>query len=341
MFGEQPQPPETATEAVDRLIMFLDGEHKIAIAVMEEDELFDLHFNLGLVIRNAFGLHEPGSKLLASCSISHLDDASGMIIAHYGERYRFEITDNRLHGEEMGLQDRDYYWERYKEISRRKSRNSGGIRYLLYTALMIVSLWYGSDAFLNYQETRKLITPEISVASPKPNYVPPISGGIILKTDRQGHFRGTAWVNNVPIPFLIDTGATKTVIPEKMALSAGLPFGRFIQASTAGGKVSERETRINSLKIGNAVIRNLDAHINGHLDEALIGMNTLKYFRMTQSGNTLTLVANTQMGNRSANTPVVSLDSIPAQQSIRKPVTIKKRVICDEHKNCKTSYSDH
>jgi hypothetical protein len=81
LFGEQPQPPETATEAVDRLMMFLDGEHKTAIAVMEEDELFDLYFNLGLAIRNAFGLHEPGSKLLASCSISHLDDASGMIIS--------------------------------------------------------------------------------------------------------------------------------------------------------------------------------------------------------------------------------------------------------------------
>ena len=59
--------PETVDEAVDRLMMILDGEQKIAIAVMQEEDLIDLHFSLGMAIRNAFGLHEPRSKLLASC----------------------------------------------------------------------------------------------------------------------------------------------------------------------------------------------------------------------------------------------------------------------------------
>ena len=58
----------------------LDGEQKLAIALMKEDDLFDLHFDLGLAIRNAFGLHEPGSKLLADCGMAHPDDASGVII---------------------------------------------------------------------------------------------------------------------------------------------------------------------------------------------------------------------------------------------------------------------
>ncbi|WP_370869898.1 DUF6794 domain-containing protein [Methylobacter sp.] len=44
------------------------------------------HFGLGMAIRNAFGLHEQGSKLLASCNNNelynsvHPDDASGMVI---------------------------------------------------------------------------------------------------------------------------------------------------------------------------------------------------------------------------------------------------------------------
>ena len=74
-------PPETVTEAVDRLMIVLDEEQKLAISLMKEDDLFDLHFTLGLAIRNAFGLHEPGSKLLASCGTSHPDDASGVIIS--------------------------------------------------------------------------------------------------------------------------------------------------------------------------------------------------------------------------------------------------------------------
>lgn len=58
----------------------LDGEHKVVIASMREDELIDLHFGLGLSIRNAFGLHESDSKLLADCGVEHPDDAAGTII---------------------------------------------------------------------------------------------------------------------------------------------------------------------------------------------------------------------------------------------------------------------
>lgn len=73
--------PETVAEAVDRLMMILDGEQKITLVVMREEDFIDLYFSLGLAIRNAFGLHEPGSKLLASCGVFvHPDDASGVII---------------------------------------------------------------------------------------------------------------------------------------------------------------------------------------------------------------------------------------------------------------------
>ncbi|MGZ8182320.1 MAG: DUF6794 domain-containing protein [Methylobacter sp.] len=85
-FQQNFQHPETVDEAVDRLMMILDGEQKIAIAVMQEEDLINLHFGLGMAIRNAFGLHEQGSKLLASRNNNesynsvHPDDASGVII---------------------------------------------------------------------------------------------------------------------------------------------------------------------------------------------------------------------------------------------------------------------
>lgn len=277
----------------------------------------------------------------------------------------------------MGIQDRDYYWEKHKKIVeeddfdftdlrltnrahypyRRKPRNHR-LRYLIPTILSLAAIWYGSGLLMEQIKIRQAIkqTPKVvyvpaPVKSQNPGQeplnvqpMPAIPGGIRIMADRQGHFRGTVLVNNVPMPFLIDTGATKTVIPEKFAASAGLPFGRAIQASTAGGKVYERETRISSLKIGNAVIRNLDAHINGHLDEALIGMNTLKYFRITQNQNILTLVTNGQPTTRIYNAPTpkqYNPNTVASNQPLRKPKVIKKRVICDEYKNCKTSYSDH
>jgi hypothetical protein len=85
-FQQNFQHPETVDEAVERLMMILDGEQKLAIAVMQQEDLVDLHFSLGMAIRNAFRLHEQGSKLLASCNNNelynsvHPDDASGVII---------------------------------------------------------------------------------------------------------------------------------------------------------------------------------------------------------------------------------------------------------------------
>ena len=72
-------PPLTVDEAVERLLFALKDEDKLAIAAMEEEYLYDLHFTLGLAIRNAW-LHKPESQLLASCGTSHPDDASSIII---------------------------------------------------------------------------------------------------------------------------------------------------------------------------------------------------------------------------------------------------------------------
>jgi aspartyl protease family protein len=268
----------------------------------------------------------------------------------------------------MGLQDRDYYRESYKRTPQENrnhnlhasrpriaKRRSTGLHYLVYPVLTIAALWYGADHLLDKIKSGKSFGLEpVPSANRKPLDLTP--GGISLKTDRQGHFRGTVLVNNIPMPFLIDTGATTTVIPAKMARTASLPLGRFVQTSTAGGEVTDRVTRINSLKIGNAEIRNLDAHINEHLDEVLIGMNTLKYFRMTQSGNTLTLVTNNMPeaiaatdGGSTAVIPTPAFQpfnngrpvgAVAPDRPFTKPVTVKKTVTCDEHQVCKTVYSD-
>lgn len=164
------------------------------------------------------------------------------------------------------------------------------------------------------------------------------SNEAIINADQNGHFRGTVLINNVAMPFLIDTGATKTIIPGKLAASAKLSYGRYIQASTAGGKVSQRETTIKTLELGPIKIQNLDASINDHLDVVLIGMNALKHVSMSQNGNTLTLVANDQS---TLNDEAVHSGPEPSGQRMQKTTAIKKTVICDDRKVCTTKYSDH
>jgi aspartyl protease family protein len=195
----------------------------------------------------------------------------------------------------MGLQDRDRdcYRERNKTpgqtpnlTPKKPPCNNIKIIYLLYPLITLSGLWYGADTFLG--KTNETVI----LQNHNPSETLP--GGVVLKADRQGHFRGTVLINNIPMPFLVDTGATKTSIPAKMAITANLPFGSEIKSNTAGGQISDHMTRINNLKIGGAEIINLNANINQYLDEVLIGMNTLKYFHMTQSGDTLTLIANNQ-----------------------------------------------
>ena len=95
--------PKTVEEAVDRLVAGLSDEDKEKIRGMPENDLIELHFGLGMGIRNRFGLWQKGSKLLDSCATTrgyevnkdpdgtelppiHPDDASGVIITALWER---------------------------------------------------------------------------------------------------------------------------------------------------------------------------------------------------------------------------------------------------------------
>ncbi|MDD2760890.1 MAG: retropepsin-like aspartic protease [Methylomonas sp.] len=264
----------------------------------------------------------------------------------------------------MGIQDRDYYWEKHKEaaktnigdfdnlLNRKQHRyqkpspkRSSNLKYLLTPALVLFGLWHGADRLLKYKASQP--PKPVSISIPQ---APAIAGGLIIHADPQGHFRGTVLINDVPMPFLIDTGATKTSIPANLAYAARLSFGETVNSNTAGGKVVDRLTQISSLKIGNAEIRNIDAHINQYLDEVLIGMNTLKYFNISQSGDTMILVANGSSLQEIAQAPMPSRitsitpptiqGTVASSQPIKKPATIKKSVTCDARQVCTTKYSD-
>ncbi len=90
--GNDKKYPKTVEEAVNQLISELPIHDKRRISNMSEDALGNLHFSLGQVIRNEFGLWAGNEELLESCrSVAgktdlHIDSASSVIIEALWER---------------------------------------------------------------------------------------------------------------------------------------------------------------------------------------------------------------------------------------------------------------
>jgi hypothetical protein len=80
--------PRTLQAAVEILVRTLSPAEKDDIAARSEDNLIDLHFGLGVRIREDFGLWRGNRALLQSCGSLDPDDASMAIIRALWARLR-------------------------------------------------------------------------------------------------------------------------------------------------------------------------------------------------------------------------------------------------------------
>uniref|UniRef100_A0A183CLF3 Peptidase A2 domain-containing protein n=1 Tax=Globodera pallida TaxID=36090 RepID=A0A183CLF3_GLOPA len=112
-----------------------------------------------------------------------------------------------------------------------------------------------------------------------------------------GHFWIQAKINGEPYRFLVDTGATLTALSESTAAGAQVPTQQLRQSvmmKTANGTIRAELARIDELRFGNVVARDLDAVIAPGLGETnVIGMNLLSRLASWRvEGRTLVLVPN-------------------------------------------------
>lgn len=114
---------------------------------------------------------------------------------------------------------------------------------------------------------------------------------VILQQNRQGHYVTSGTIDEVPVIFLLDTGATQVSIPAHIAEQLNLKTTGQGIANTANGQVRIYQTHINQLSIGNIYLYNVDAHINPGMksDEILLGMSALKRLEFSQTGKQLIL----------------------------------------------------
>ncbi|HWT31354.1 MAG TPA: TIGR02281 family clan AA aspartic protease [Propylenella sp.] len=105
---------------------------------------------------------------------------------------------------------------------------------------------------------------------------------VILRAP-DGHFHVDAEVNGVPVRFLVDTGASSTVLTEGDARRSGidpamLRFNRPVQ--TANGTAFFASARLDSLEIGPYRVRDVPVGVmpEDSLGISLLGMSTINRF---------------------------------------------------------------
>lgn len=126
----------------------------------------------------------------------------------------------------------------------------------------------------------------------KPNSQQNDSANIVrLQRNRHHHYITNGTINQQPVTFLLDTGATDVVIAENLAAQLNLKKGADQFAITANGTIKVYRTMIPELRIGSITLTNIRASINPAMrdTEILLGMSALKDIEFTQRGEQLTL----------------------------------------------------
>ena len=118
---------------------------------------------------------------------------------------------------------------------------------------------------------------------------------ITVPRQRDGHFYLTLEVNDVPVDFVVDTGATDVVLSAADARRVGLApedLAFFGQAMTANGPVDIARVTLNSVELGEFRDERVRASVNGgDMNISLLGMSYLNLFDTLQIQNgELTLI---------------------------------------------------
>ncbi len=116
---------------------------------------------------------------------------------------------------------------------------------------------------------------------------------VTLSAGAGGHFMADGQINGAAIRFMVDTGATAIVIPGSDATRLRIDYksGRRGTTQTGGGPVETFIVSLDSVRVGNIELRNIEAIvIERGLDIALLGNTFLNRMEMRRDGATMTLI---------------------------------------------------
>lgn len=115
-----------------------------------------------------------------------------------------------------------------------------------------------------------------------------------LKRSEDGHYYLDGSVNGVAVRFMVDTGASLSVVSADLAKRAGLGDCQSVEFRTAMGVDRDAcVAKANRLDFGQFTLHDVYIGVSRNFEgNALLGMNVLKTLNIEQSGDTLILENN-------------------------------------------------
>ena len=137
-----------------------------------------------------------------------------------------------------------------------------------------------------WDDIRRTVRPSLGVVTG--------DGQVEVPRAPDGHYYLTLVVNEKPIEFMVDTGASQVVLTEADARRVGLDVNNLAytgRAMTANGEVRTAPVKLGSIELGPVLDRDVTAWVNeGELDQSLLGMAYLRRWdRIEISGRALIL----------------------------------------------------
>lgn len=115
---------------------------------------------------------------------------------------------------------------------------------------------------------------------------------VVLRADGQGHFRETGFINNKPIQYMVDTGASAIGIAQSDAQRIGIDYekGQPVMVRTANGTAQGWRVRLDTVRVGDITVYGVDAVISPQpMPFVLLGNSFLARLHMTRQGNEMVL----------------------------------------------------
>jgi len=117
---------------------------------------------------------------------------------------------------------------------------------------------------------------------------------VSIYKDELGMFNVVGSINNFPVSFLVDTGASHIAMNRNEARRLGIDYrqyGRRGYANTANGPVNTWSITLNKVQVGQLILTNVKAFVNDSDSphKVLLGMSFLGQLEMKNEGSSLKL----------------------------------------------------
>ena len=132
----------------------------------------------------------------------------------------------------------------------------------------------------------ELVRTPAPVRSPSYN----ADGSVTIPRSADKHYFVHGFVNGCPVTWMIDTGATITTIPFRMARACGIRAGMVSEVLTGGGTVKMGVSDENRIGVGPVAVPRMKVAVSGQIPLAVLGMNALERFKISvDEGGVMTL----------------------------------------------------